>query len=91
MNYPANTIDHQIGAQVIHDYDAKRPDMLMIVIAKFKTKDSDEITYATVYLKKIPPPGHDHHGKNKKIEVWHNYVQYLHDPKNIPNFGKSGQ
>lgn len=32
MNYPANTRVWKIGDQVIHDADAKKPEMLMVVV-----------------------------------------------------------
>jgi hypothetical protein len=36
MNYPANTVVWPIGSLVLHDFDAKRADMLMEVIKYLK-------------------------------------------------------
>jgi hypothetical protein len=88
MNYPANTIDHEIGAQVIHDYDAKRTDMLMLVVGKYRGHATGETIYVTIYLKKVPK---DASAESAKIQFWHNNREYLHVPSSIPNFGGPGQ
>ncbi len=87
-NYPANTIDHEIGAQVIHDCDAKRSDMLMLVVGKHK----DE--YVTIYLKDVQklPTNLDRRSTfYPKVRLWYNPREALHVPSSIPKFGKAGQ
>ncbi len=46
MNYEPNQIDWQLGDIVIHDADAKREDMLMVVVGIH----ADEDAIDTIYL-----------------------------------------
>lgn len=64
MIYDANTIRWPVGALVIHDADAKRPDMLMRVIGY--TADG---LCRTQYIDR---------GNGKT--VWENDIKYLHAP-----------
>ena len=87
-NYPANTVDHEIGAIVIHDYDAKRLDMRMLVVGKFGG------IYVTIYLKDVQklPTNLDRRSTfAPKVRLWYNEIDALHLPSAIPNFGKAGQ
>lgn len=65
MNYEPNTERWKVGDVVIHDADAKRHDMLMIVVGV-----SNDGWYKTVYMSKLKPR-----------KTYHNELKYLHDPK----------
>lgn len=64
MNYEPNTVQWRKGQFVIHDADAKRLDMVMLVIGH--TRDG---LVKTRYLFEGRPRG-----------VWKNPVAVLHDP-----------
>lgn len=66
MNYEPNTQQWFRGDAVIHDADAKRPDMLMRVIGY--TKDG---LIRTIYVDTAK------HGRT----VYQNELKYLHDPR----------
>lgn len=65
MNFPANTQQWMKGDFVIHDADAKREDMLMVVIGH--TRDG---MVKTQYID-------DRHRKT----IYRNDQRYLHDPQ----------
>lgn len=65
MNYEPNTTQWKVGDVVIHDADAKRNDMLMIVVGF-----SNDGWYKTTYMSKLKPQ-----------KTYHNELKYLHDPK----------
>lgn len=65
MNYPANTRGWVKGDIVIHDADAKREDMLMIVIG-----------YTRGGLVKTQYVDRRHHRT-----IYRNALRYLHDPQ----------
>lgn len=64
MNYAPNTIHWPKGALVIHDYDAKRADMLMVVIGRTR-----EGLVRTQYR-----------DRQRGRKVYVNELCYLHDP-----------
>lgn len=68
MNYEPNTADWQVGDIVIHDADAKKPHMLMVVVDHLETDEGRE--YATVYLDTE---------RNRQKRYW-NPMRNLHDP-----------
>ena len=68
MNYEPNDTDWKIGDLVIHDCDAKRPDMLAKVVEKNETKQG--MRYRIEYFDKA-----------KNYEQWWNSIKVLHDPK----------
>lgn len=70
MNYEPNTERWKVGDLVIHDADAKTPDMLMIVVGYTK-----EGQCRTRYHQ---PP--ERMSKASKRKVWSNDLKYLHDP-----------
>ena len=65
MNYEPNTTHWQYGAIVIHDADAKKSDMLMMVIGF--TKDG---LAKTQYVHRV----------KHADKVYKNELKYLHDP-----------
>jgi hypothetical protein len=67
--YPANTRLWQVGDLVIHDADAKRADMLMVVIGSNRRG-----IYRTRYA--FP----DEQPRSWRHKVWHNTLAPLHDP-----------
>lgn len=79
MNYEANTIQWRRGDIVIHDEDAKEPDMLMRIVG-FTRKDN---LAKCQYVAKRHP---------RKLYI--NDYKYLHDPNRFglnPEWGKYSQ
>ena len=87
MNYPENTKDWQVGDIVIHDFDAKKIGMLMVVVRIYKTTGLIGTRY--IYpawagcqmpldtpFKSISYVVRTHVGR-----IWKNERKYLHDPK----------
>ncbi len=70
MNYPANEIRWKPGDLVIHDADAKTPEMLMIVVG---------YTGSGQCQTRYHQPS-DRMSKSNKRKVWLNDPKYLHDP-----------
>lgn len=68
--YPANTQPWQAGDLVIHDSDAKRADMLMVVLSC-----SRQGIYRTRYA--FP----DEQPRSWRRKVWRNTQGALHDPR----------
>lgn len=68
--YLPNTTSWNIGDLVIHDCDAKRPDMLMVVIGCSRAG-----VYRTRYaFPKLQP-------RQWRTKVWRNTAEHLHDPR----------
>ena len=67
MLYEPNTIDWRVGAIVIHDADAKRANMLMIVVKIQKN--------GLIQTKYLFPDG----GKSTQ-KIWKNRKEHLHHP-----------
>jgi hypothetical protein len=67
--HPPNTIAWQTGDHVIHDADAKRADMLMVVIGR-----SRDGIFRTRYLFPDTMP------RAWKRKIWRNTLDALHDP-----------
>lgn len=68
MLYEPNTIDWRVGAIVIHDADAKRASMLMIVVKIQKN--------GLIQTKYLFPTG------GQRIQkIWKNGKEHLLDPK----------
>lgn len=79
MNYEPNTKEWRPGDLVIHDADAKRPDMLMIVLGLDAYGD-----YQTIYLD-VNRALHTNIAKGSRglelrAKVWTNAGHFLHDP-----------
>jgi hypothetical protein len=71
--YEANINRWDPGSLVIHDADAKRPEMLMVVVGY--TKDGQCITrYSTA---------NDINGGSSR-KRWVNPIEVLHDPSRFP-------
>lgn len=70
MIYEPNVTEWPVGALVIHDADAKRPDMLMRVTGRDKT--TGEYTTRYAYPDEQPKPW--------RRKTWKNDKRYLHDP-----------
>ena len=70
MIYEPNTTPWPMGSLVIHDADAKKVAMLMIVIGL----DEETGEYKTRYAFPGDRPEPD------RLEVWRNDMKYLHDP-----------
>ncbi len=68
--HPPNTIAWQIGDYVIHDADAKRHDMLMIVVGRSKAR-----VHRTRYAFPTEQP------RSWRRTVWRNTLALLHDPR----------
>ena len=68
MNYEPNTTQWKAGDLVLHDADAKRPEMLMKVIGYGRNGECK-----TQYATRLPMNG------NRKT-VWRNGICVLHDP-----------
>lgn len=72
MNYTANTIDWKVGDIVIHDADAKRMNMLMVVVGH-----ADK-GIMTIYLDQNER-AHGFRGKTT-CAIWFNPKEALHAP-----------
>lgn len=72
MNFKANKTQWGPGSIVIHDADAKRKDMLMIVLDLWTTR-SEEIMVRTAYL--LQPK------RSGKKGTWINRADVLHNPR----------
>lgn len=68
--HPPNATEWQVGDYVIHDADAKRADMLMMVLGR-----SASGIYRTRYAYPADQP------KSWRRKVWRNTVESLHDPR----------
>lgn len=82
MNYTENNIHWQVGDIVIHDCDAKRPDMLMQIIEKYQDAHCKP-RYVCAYIDKeyhIGQKGFTEKEFNK-WNRWNNSMKPLHDPK----------
>lgn len=64
MNYEPNTVQWGVGDLVLHDADAKRPDMLMVVIGTYT--DGDVLTRYLI--------------NNLPSKSYVNPIDCLHDP-----------
>ena len=76
MNYEANKTQWKVGDLVLHDADAKRPEMLMKVVGyardgrcKTKYAEANQMNGDALRLK-----------MRQKPEVWENGIRVLHDP-----------
>jgi hypothetical protein len=69
-HYEPNTTEWQPGDLVIHDDDAKRPDMLMVVLGR---------TRAGIYRTRYAFP--DQQPKSWRKKIWRNTEESLHDPR----------
>jgi len=77
MNYEPNTTHWNVGDLVIHDADAKRPEMLMKVIGY--TPDG---RCQTRYAAPNRMNGDEHRIKTRrKAELWENGIAVLHAPE----------
>lgn len=79
MNHQANATDWQPGDLVIHDGDAKRADMLMIVLSRIKSGKNAGV-YRTRYLNTDGSPSRSSMHEYRKT-VWKNCAASLHDPR----------
>jgi hypothetical protein len=68
--HPPNAIRWKVGDYVIHDDDAKRADMLMVVIGR---------TRVGVYRTRYAFP--DGLPRSWRRKVWRNSLESLHDPR----------
>jgi hypothetical protein len=68
--HPANTMAWAVGDYVIHDADAKRADMLMVVTGRSRAG-----VYRTRYAFPETLP------RSWQRKVWRNTVESLHDPR----------
>jgi len=79
MNYKANKEDWNLGDIVIHDYDAKKEHMLMVVVKK------EICLVGTIYHTRYVYAG----TQTNQRKVWKNCKEVLHNPKRfnlrIPN------
>ena len=73
MNYAPNERDWKIGDLVIHDCDAKRMDMLMVVVGEMPGG-----MYKTVYVNQDKHVRH--HSTETSAKIWLNEKQELHAP-----------
>ena len=82
MNYEANNIHWQVGAIVIHDCDAKRPNMLMKVIERYQDA-TGQPRYVCAYIDDKYHMGSK--GLTRKEfnnwNRWDNSIKPLHEPK----------
>ncbi len=76
MNYEANKTQWKVGDLVLHDADAKRPEMLMKVIGyardgrcKTRYAEANQMNGDALRIK-----------MRRKPEVWENGISVLHDP-----------
>jgi hypothetical protein len=69
MIHPPNTTPWRVGDIVIHDDDAKRVDMLMVVVG---------VSRAGVYRTRYAFPMEQPRAWRRK--VWRNTIESLHDP-----------
>ncbi len=69
MNYEENKIDWKVGDKVIHDADAKRVGMLMIVTNVCEKSKLIETEYFDMNYSDLP------------AKSYLNDKKYLHDPK----------
>lgn len=67
--YPPSTIEWRAGDYVVHDADAKRSDMLMVVLGR-----SASGVYRTRYAYPAEQP------RSWRHKVWRNTIESLHDP-----------
>lgn len=74
MNHEANSIAWKMGDLVIHDDDAKRPDMLMRVLNRIASGPKK----GWVRTRYAYP---QHQPKEWQRKVWVNPIDKLHDPK----------
>ncbi|MDB5910625.1 MAG: hypothetical protein JWP34_4739 [Massilia sp.] len=79
MIHAPNTIEWRPGDLVLHDDDAKRPDMLMVVLGRIKT-GPNKGKYRTRY--------HNTNGSGSRAPmhqyrrtIWTNDIGRLHDPR----------
>lgn len=68
--HEANACEWKPGDVVIHDADAKRADMLMVVVGRSRAG-----VYRTRYLFPSEQP------KNWRKKIWRNTIEPLHDPR----------
>jgi len=68
MNYEPNTRQWNVGDLVLHDADAKRPEMLMRVIGYSRDGECE-----TQYVTRLPMNGNPR-------RVWKNGISVLHNP-----------
>ena len=73
MNYEENTTRWKIKDLVIHDADAKQPEMLMMVIGYAK-----DGRCRTIYAQANRMNGDE---RRRTSQVWENPLSHLHDPK----------
>ena len=72
MNYEANTIKWKPGDFVLHDADAKKPEMLMRVLRVY-----DDGRVITMYATPNQMNGDD---RRRPRPSWQNSLTHLHDP-----------
>ncbi|MCA0314193.1 MAG: hypothetical protein LCH63_10195 [Candidatus Melainabacteria bacterium] len=82
MNYEENQEDWKVGDLVIHDSDAKRDNMLMVVIGR---SDVFPTMLRTIY---VDQDYHQDCMKRGRLKVWLNDKKYLHAPE---RFGINGR
>lgn len=78
MNYEANTIEWKPGDLVLHDDDAKRADMLMVVISRIRSGPNAG-RYRTRYLNTDACEARKAMHQYRRT-VWKNSIEKLHDP-----------
>lgn len=76
MNYEANKTQWKVGDLVLHDADAKRPEMLMKVVGyardgrcKTRYAEANQMNGDALRLK-----------LRQEAELWENGISVLHDP-----------
>ena len=70
MIYEANTVRWEVGDLVLHDADAKKPEMLMRVVGW-----RNSVLGETVTTQYVTP------GEGRGKTIFENDVKYLHDPR----------
>jgi len=78
MNYQPNTTEWKPGDLVIHDADAKRPDMLMVVLGRIKSGPNKGM-FKTRYLNTDACRSRGSMHQWRKT-IWKNSIGSLHDP-----------
>lgn len=69
MIHPPNSVRWKAGDLVIHDSDAKRADMLMIVIGQ----DRSGVIFTRYAFPWVQP-------RPWRRKIWRNSIEWLHDP-----------
>lgn len=74
MNHEPNATVWKMGDLVIHDDDAKRPDMLMKVLSRIASGPRKGMFRTRYAYPELQP-------KSWRMKVWINPIEKLHDPK----------